>query len=181
MKQLMSHESIQDLFRYHPDPIATGSVKTSDLTCICCNQQRGYIYALDENAFCPWCIADGSAAKKYDAWFSDPTTLWNERISKSIIAEVSQRTPGYIGWQGADWLAHCDDACEYRGQATARYLKGITQGQKDYLLKELRMDEEDWARLMSEIPSDESCLDDPEIHLFACRHCNEELYHISYS
>jgi uncharacterized protein CbrC (UPF0167 family) len=177
----MSHEDMQDLFRYHPDPIKTGSIKTSDLTCVCCSRQRGYVYAFSEDIFCPWCIADGSAAKKYNAWFCDAHTLQNERISKSIIAEVEQRTPGYIGWQGADWLAHCGDACEYWGEPTARYLKNISQRQKEYLSKELHLGEEEWARLMSESPNDESCFDDPDIHLFVCRHCREELYHISFS
>jgi uncharacterized protein CbrC (UPF0167 family) len=31
-------------FRYHPDPIATGSVVPSDATCALCSEARGYIY-----------------------------------------------------------------------------------------------------------------------------------------
>jgi uncharacterized protein CbrC (UPF0167 family) len=65
-------------FRYHPDPIATGSVVVSDTTCVCCGQARGFIYMgpvtadeeLDE-ALCPWCIADGSAARRFDAEFTE--------------------------------------------------------------------------------------------------------------
>ena len=65
-------------FRYHPDSIATGSVKPSDKECRSCGEARGYIYtssvyaeeSLDEE-ICPWCIADGSAAEKFDASFCD--------------------------------------------------------------------------------------------------------------
>ncbi|MCU9953286.1 CbrC family protein [Burkholderia pyrrocinia] len=29
-------------FRYHPDPLATGSVIRSDARCMCCGDARGY-------------------------------------------------------------------------------------------------------------------------------------------
>ena len=32
-------------FKYHPDPIKTGSVKESDEPCECCEKARGYVYA----------------------------------------------------------------------------------------------------------------------------------------
>lgn len=55
-------------FRYHPDPLATGSVIRSDARCVCCGDARGYVYAgpvyaVDEyeNCLCPRCIADDSA------------------------------------------------------------------------------------------------------------------------
>src|SRR5580698_1256897 len=31
-------------FRYHPDPLATGAVKPSDVVCSCCQRNRGFIY-----------------------------------------------------------------------------------------------------------------------------------------
>jgi hypothetical protein len=31
-------------FRYHPDPLATGAVKPSPIRCVCCGQQRGFVY-----------------------------------------------------------------------------------------------------------------------------------------
>src|SRR4051794_16064897 len=65
-------------FKYHPDPIATGSVEPSDTQCDCCGKQRGYIYVGPvfsvEGLYeyiCPWCIADGSAHTKFDAEFTD--------------------------------------------------------------------------------------------------------------
>ena len=32
-------------FRYHPDPVDTGSVTVSDAKCVVCNERRGFIYA----------------------------------------------------------------------------------------------------------------------------------------
>jgi len=66
------------VFRYHPNPIASGSIVASGAQCVRCEQRRGFIYAgpsyceveLDV-ALCPWCIADGSAHEKFDASFVD--------------------------------------------------------------------------------------------------------------
>jgi hypothetical protein len=65
-------------FPYHPDPRATGSVVVSDTSCVACGQSRGFVYAGPVysqgeliDSLCPWCIADGSAAEKYEAEFTD--------------------------------------------------------------------------------------------------------------
>src|SRR5580692_9345664 len=69
------------VFKYHPDPVATGAFKEDrDTPCLGCSRIRGYIYTgpvftegsftLD-NHLCPWCIADGTAAKKFGATFND--------------------------------------------------------------------------------------------------------------
>src|SRR5687768_12655378 len=97
-------------FRYHPDPIATGSIAASDTRCRVCHQIRGYIYTgpvyaaeeLDEG-ICPWCIADGTAHVQYDAEFVDAAAIggygdW-DAVPPPIVAEVAYRTPGFSGWQ----------------------------------------------------------------------------------
>jgi uncharacterized protein CbrC (UPF0167 family) len=150
--------------------------------------KRGYIYTgpvysledLDD-ALCPWCIADGSAAAKFDADFCSPLALYNDKVAKSIIDEVQYRTPSYMSRQDCNWAAHCEDACEYHGLADAKYLKGLNEEQKNFLLQELGWDEGMWDQLIENIPTDESVVDDPEIHLFLCRHCKKELYDIAYS
>ena len=65
-------------FRYHPDPVDTGSVVTSNSRCTVCKERRGFIYsgpvyAEDdlEEAICPWCIANGSAHRSLGATFVD--------------------------------------------------------------------------------------------------------------
>ncbi|MDS0862857.1 CbrC family protein [Burkholderia pseudomultivorans] len=48
-------------FRYHPDPLSTGSVMRSDAHCVCCGAARGHVYAGracavedDEPGIRPW-------------------------------------------------------------------------------------------------------------------------------
>ena len=66
------------VFRYHPDPIASGSVRESAETCACCDRATGWIYTATfytaedvSGRFCPWCIADGSAAGRFAGEFMD--------------------------------------------------------------------------------------------------------------
>ena len=120
------------IFKYHPNPIDTGAVKPSSATCECCNQKRKYIYTAsiycrDEiEHVCPWCIADGSAAEKFEGMFSDDYPLIDDGIAPTIIKEVTCRTPGFSSWQQEVWLTCCDDACEFHGDASKATVNGLT-------------------------------------------------------
>lgn len=111
-------------FKYHPNPIATGAVKESDAACECCGQARGFIYtsrlysAQKVEAICPWCIADGSAAKKFEGMFCDDSPLAEAGLAEEVIGEVSQRTPCFNSWQQQVWLTCCEDACEFHGNVS---------------------------------------------------------------
>jgi uncharacterized protein CbrC (UPF0167 family) len=67
--------SLLPRFPYHRNPVASGSVEASDAVCECCGKAHGIIYAgviytaRQVKSVCPWCIADGSVAHKYDAVF----------------------------------------------------------------------------------------------------------------
>ncbi|WP_338641840.1 CbrC family protein [Burkholderia pyrrocinia] len=41
-------------FRYHPDPLATGSVIRSDARRVCCGDARGHVYAGSAQAASPF-------------------------------------------------------------------------------------------------------------------------------
>jgi uncharacterized protein len=112
-------------FRYHPDPIATGSIVESEYDCVCCGQRRGYIYtgpvyAIEEHVedICPWCIASGDAHAKLDADFTDTVAIgggaWDE-VPAAVIEEIAFRTPGFAGWQQERWWTHCGDGAEFIG------------------------------------------------------------------
>lgn len=166
-------------FRYHPDPLATGAVVASDKACICCNQARGYIYVgpvysttdLDES-LCPWCIADGSAATKLDASFADSYSLHQAGVPDEVIEEVSLRTPGYVSWQQEYWLSHCNDACEFHGDASIKDVETVSQETKRCWLEEYKQDEAGW-KLATEgyQPGGDSAL-----YKFVCRHCGKVLF-----
>src|SRR5215210_4945294 len=120
-------------FTYHPDPIATGAVIESANVCQCCGLSRGFIYvastytALEdiEDALCPWCIATGEAAAKYDASFSDDYSLVLAGLPQSIVDEITLRTPGYVSWQSERWMIHCGDACEFHGDLPQSRLSSL--------------------------------------------------------
>ncbi len=118
-------------FKYHPDPIATGAIKKNDSQCECCGENRGYtytatLYSPEEIEFiCPWCIADGSAAQKFDGMFCDDYPLIEANLNNSIIDEVTLRTPGFNSWQQEEWLVCCEDACEFHGDATKNDFQSI--------------------------------------------------------
>ena len=101
--------------KYHPDPIATESIKPSETHCECCGQQRGYVYvgpvfSVEElsECICPWCIADGSAHAKFDAEFTDAAGVGGYSktpvVPDAVIEEVAFRTPGFSGWQRSTGL-----------------------------------------------------------------------------
>jgi uncharacterized protein CbrC (UPF0167 family) len=83
----------------------------------------GPVYAAEElaNALCPWCIADGSAAARFDADFTDRDGVggfgeWSQ-VAPEVVEEVSRRTPGFSGWQQERWWTHCGDAAKFLGRA----------------------------------------------------------------
>ncbi|SNX88584.1 hypothetical protein SAMN06272735_9048 [Streptomyces sp. TLI_55] len=108
-------------FRYHPDPLASGSIRAAAETCACCKRNRGWIYTATfytaqdvSGRFCPWCIADGSAAERFAGEFTDSYGL--DRVSESVLHEVTHRTPGFHAWQDPHWLVHCQDAAAFVGE-----------------------------------------------------------------
>jgi uncharacterized protein CbrC (UPF0167 family) len=107
-------------FRYHPDPVRSGSVRPSLKPCRLCGQVRGWLYAGPvyaeacdlEDALCPWCIADGSAHRAFDATFVDCEALADD-VPPDVMARVTERTPGYAAWQGEHWPVCCGDATAF--------------------------------------------------------------------
>lgn len=166
-------------FKYHPDPIATGSVVESDTECASCGRARGFaysgpVYATEEydDCICPWCIADGSAHEKLGASFTDEAGiggngLWDE-VPESVIEEVAYRTPGFTGWQQEQWWSHCGDAAQFLGrmgneELTALGVPAITAIQESAGL----VDGLEWERLFASLDREGS----PTAYLFRCRAC----------
>jgi uncharacterized protein CbrC (UPF0167 family) len=169
-------------FPYHPDPVGTGSVKRSGATCLCCGRARGFVYAgpvyaveeLDE-ALCPWCIADGSAAERFDATFTDVQACAGQ-VPREVVDRVLRRTPGFAAWQQEEWMCHCGDAAVFLGRVGATELaaypvamaglrtegdgRGWTPGEREAFLASLGKDAGQTA------------------YLFRCRRCDT---HLAYS
>src|SRR5271166_4070637 len=103
-------------FKYHPHPLATGSVIASDDLCDCCKEARGYlyvgpVYGEEEVAhLCPWCIVDGTAHARFGISFADEAGIgcygdW-DAVPQAVIDTVAYRTPGFSGWQQERWWTH---------------------------------------------------------------------------
>lgn len=166
-------------FKYHPDPVATRSVEKTDAQCICCGRNRGFIYVgpvyaeeeLDDK-ICPWCIADGTAARKYDATFTDEEGIGTygdgQAVPEHVIEEVARRTPGFSGWQQEQWWSHCGDAGAFLGAAGHEELKTLGA---DAILSIRESTElppgEVWDKFFQALDKDGS----PTAYVFRCTKC----------
>ena len=171
-------------FKYHPNPLATGSVKPSDAKCRCCGKSTGYIYAASvyakeelQEEICPWCIANGEAAEQFGALFSDDEPLLEEGISPEICAEVSERTPGFNSWQQEEWLSHCNDACEFHGDAPKHELEALSGSEKKVFLSRNYLKEKDWENVLRHYQLGGN----PAVYKFVCRHCKAVLYGMDFT
>jgi uncharacterized protein CbrC (UPF0167 family) len=165
-------------FKYHPDPLHTGSVRPSENECVCCGQARGYIYvgpvyALEEyiNCICPWCIADGSAHEKLGVGFTDRLGIdgferW-EKVSEQIKDEITFRTPGFSSWQSESWFTHCGDAAAFLGAVGYKELKDYGNDAIEAIRDNSFVPETEWDEYFKYLDKDGS----PVAFLFKCLHC----------
>ena len=108
-------------FIYYPDPLATGSfVEGEAKLCPSCGKESNIYYDLipycieDIEYLCPMCIANGQAAKKFDAEFIQDAE-WQDELDPEKNQLLFCQTPGYSSWQGEYWLSCCQDYCAYLG------------------------------------------------------------------
>jgi uncharacterized protein CbrC (UPF0167 family) len=174
------------VFRYHPDPLATGAIKSEpDRPCLGCNRIRGYLYMgpvhveknfILEEHLCPWCIADGTAAKRFGARFND--TGSTDGITDQVREEVESRTPGYSAWQEEQWLACCGDAAAFLGLAGAVELKrdfpDAIPAVKTYLRDEYSLSKDEMEEFFSALSKE----DMPTAYIFRCLHCRKFLAYV---
>jgi len=167
-------------FRYHPDPIGTGSIVASDTACRACGRVRGFIYtgpayAEEELAesLCPWCIADGTAAAKFAATFVDGDGVGDygswDSVTPAVVEEVTQRTPAFSGWQQERWWTHCHDAAEFLGVAGRRELEDHWPDAIPAIRAEAGYGDSDWADYFAALDRQHG----PTAYVFRCRHCGQ--------
>lgn len=167
------------VFRYHPDPISTGNIKPSDMECVCCGQRRGYIYTSHtycteriRDALCPWCIADGSAAERFDATFSSDHSLKQAGVAAAVIEEVTRRTPGFTSWQQDEWQCCCGDACEFHGDPSRAHLEALPKPIEEVIAM-TGWTPDEWAAFVRNYEPGKMSVG---IYHFICRHCKQPKY-----
>lgn len=174
-------------FRYHPDPLRSGSVVASPNMCRCCNRARGYVYTgptyaeadnLDDH-ICPWCIADGSAAKRFEAVFVDEE-VFEDDLPAEVIAEVTERTPSYSGWQQEEWPTCCDDAAAFITPVGYKELHRDFAELEDLVIEfvetELDLEGSDADKFLKKLNLDVG----PTAYIFRCLHCQDYLIHVDF-
>lgn len=166
------------VFRYHPNPLSTEAIIPSSEKCDCCGEARGFAYCTtpyglrEISCICPWCIYDGSANRTLGAEFVDVTPLIAAGIPRSVVEEVSLRTPGFISWQQEQWLVCCGDACEFHGDAPAEELCGLdTDGMKRLAEYSGFMEQDLPDILKNYVPKGS-----PAFYKFVCRNCGRVHY-----
>lgn len=171
-------------FRYHPDPVRSGSVVASAVECAACGKARGWVcscpvYAeedLDER-LCPWCVADGSAHRKFDATFTDESVV-DEQVPPDAVREICERTPGYTAWQSGAWPACCGDGAAFvRSAGIAEIRAECHELEGDvlaHIVHEMGISGGAATRLLGSLDADRG----PTVHVFRCLTCTRHLFHI---
>ena len=174
-------------FRYHPNPIDTGSIIASNKKCVVCKERRGYVYAgpvyaeddLDDS-ICPWCIADGSASRSLGATFVD-SEAFPVDTPETAIAEISERTPGYSAWQAEEWPSCCGDAAAFIGPMGIAEIRAKHREVEMFVLNQIiyGMGISGGAalRLLESLKRDAS----PTAYVFKCLHCNAPQVHVDHT
>lgn len=136
------------------------------------------LYCPDEvEAICPWCIADGSAAKIFDGMFCDDYPLREAGLAEEIIDEVSHRTPGFNSWQQEVWLSCCNDACEFHGDLPKKEMKEMTFDQFREAFQDSRVSESQFEEFKKHYEP----VRNPAIYKWVCRHCGKILNYADFT
>lgn len=163
-------------FKYHPNLYTDEILQYGEAVCDCCQKKVteyiDQVYAAEDlQCICLECVHNGKAAKKFDATF---VANAQEVSDPEIKEELFCRTPGYMAWQGEEWIACCNDYCEYLGTVGIKELEEL--GIKEEALNDL-------AENCPEAPMDfirEYLRKDGDMtgYLFRCLHCGK--YHLNF-
>lgn len=156
-------------FKYHPNVYSNDIVSHEHGICECCGKSTdvfiSQMYAREDiTCICPYCVANGSAAKKFDGDFID----WFEAgvTDPAKKDELLHRTPGYSSWQGERWMTHCEDFCAYIGEVDATDLQKIDN------LEDIINETEDAIGVTIDI-NEFIKGGSPTCHMFRCLHCGK--------
>lgn len=169
-------------FRYHPEPLATGSVIESSQPCDVCNRSNGYLYDgpvyssrnrdAGQVSVCPWCIADGSANRRLDVAFV-VDGRWTSDLPMAVVDVIRRRTPGFTGWDREKWLSCHSDAAVFLGPCgfddLTEHGDAAVEAVRSSFPAALGPDEVESA--LKALDRDTG----PTAYLFRCRHCDTYL------
>ncbi|MFF8192347.1 CbrC family protein [Streptomyces bobili] len=111
-------------FPYYADQVRTGAVVAADETCVCCGHDQGWICTgavhgkdVPAGRLRPYCVAFGTAAKRYGAYFNE---VPSEGLSEAAVRTIRERTPAPDALGDRPWPTHCGDGAVYVGEGVFR-------------------------------------------------------------
>lgn len=161
-------------FPYMPHAYKIDIITKKRHVCDCCEKTvthiyDGGLYSVHEVTYlCPWCIASGAAAMKYNGTFNE----FYVHVSPDIDDIVSRRTPAISGWQDVQWETCCNDAMLYLEAIGTK--KALEKYRGNAAFENEIHDFEpfpEFDQLQTELPDkgQSSLL----VHVFQCRHCGK--------
>ncbi|MET8463579.1 CbrC family protein [Micromonospora zamorensis] len=182
----------EPVFRYHPDPLATGSAVRIQHECSVCRQLRktryaGPIYGRQPDSLCLHCIYSGKASRalglvvaatdgsdilEMPADFSDAVDVPDD-VPQHVIEEITRRTPGFTGWQQGSWLYHCGDGAAFLGPVGYRDVESHPDALNMLRTthRQLGWSTEETEEFLHRLSRN----DEPTAYLFQCLHCATHL------
>ncbi len=133
------------VFKYHPNVYDNDIVTKCEGICECCGKEvTEYCETMyaeeDVECICLECISNGEAAEKFDGEFIQSA---EKMLDEEKTEELFKRTPGYISWQGENWLTCCNDYCAFIGDVGTKELEEMEIADEvfaDYDLRDEKMD-----------------------------------------
>ncbi len=140
----------------------------------------GPVYCMETLASepCPWCIADGSLAARYDAELVDVYDAPGN-VPEGTLETISRRTPGFSGWQQERWLFHCGDGAVFLGPVGASELAAFPDAREM-----LRFENSTGGSSPEQVEEFLAALDkdgNPTAYLFRCRMCGSRLAYADFT
>ncbi|HIW05898.1 MAG TPA: CbrC family protein [Candidatus Ignatzschineria merdigallinarum] len=173
-------------FKYHPNAYLLDLFVEKEGICSICNEARSLkyeasFYSVEKPDYiCPFCIADGGAAQKYDGEFNDYCGIEgvsadpndpSPTIPQEMLLDICKRTPSYISWQQEAWLTHCNEPCafiDYANRETIAPFREEVISELDSSLSE---------EVLEYISKDGDCVG----YLFQCVQCGKHKLHVDFS
>ena len=141
-------------FNYMSDDYLSTVFADESFTCDCCKKISNakyigpqYSTADNDASLCPDCIQTGEAVQSGLVDFFNE--IDPECVDENVSSEISCRTPGIFTWQDQEWATHCNDACEYHGDATAQDIIKADEKTIQIWMERYDQSRNDWDTFMS--------------------------------
>ena len=157
-------------FNYMSDNYLPTVFAREPFTCDCCKKLSNSKYigpqyspAEKEALLCPDCIQTSEAVKSSLVDFFN--IIDPECVDDKVSNEISYRTPT---WQDQEWATHCNDACEFHGDATAQDIIEADENTIQIWMERYDQSRNDRDTFMSGyVPGG-----DQGVYRFSCKHCS---------